>query len=185
MNKFALVELDDGSGSIITIKITRLDAESAKTADCPSNTTIANVDILTSLGRFDVLVDKKPLDIGNVIKVKCTISTFRNVRQLELKRIWVLRSTVEEVAEWHERAKFKSEVLSEPWALSQEKLRELQKAEMEKRRKREEAERMEEKKQKHDAAKQAKRVERRREHEMRKEARRRKEEELMNAGAIV
>lgn len=185
INKYTLLELDDGSGAIITVKITRLAADIASTVDCPSNTTVSNVDILASLGRYDVLVDKRPLDIGSVVKVKCTISVFRNIKQLELKRIWILRSTAEEIAEWEVGAKFKSEVLSQPWVLSKERLRELQKAEIEKRSKREDAERMEEKRQASEAAKKLKRAERRREHEQRKELKRRKEDIAMNAGAII
>jgi hypothetical protein len=184
-SKYTLLELDDGSGAIITVKITRLAADVVETSEPSSNTTVSNVDILSAVGRYDVLVDRQPLVIGDVVKAKCTISVFRNVKQLDLKRIWIIRSTSQEVEEWEQCAKFKHEVLNQPWELSKDKLRELQKGEMEKRRKKEEAGRMEEKKQKHEAAKKGKRAERRREHEQRKEDRRRKEEEAMNAGAIV
>jgi hypothetical protein len=184
-NKYTLLELDDGSGTIVTIKITRLAAEIIGASDCPSNTTVSNVDIESAIGRYDVLIDRNPLVIGDVVKAKCTISVFRNVKQLDLKRIWILRSTAQEIDEWEEGAKFKAEVLSRSWELSKERLRELQMKEMERRRKREEAERAEERKQKLEAVKKVKRVERRREHEQRKEVRRKKEEELMNSGAIL
>jgi hypothetical protein len=170
---------------VITVKITCLGADVTSTIDCPSNTTIANVDVVSSLGNYDIHIDKQPLEIGAVVKVKGTISAFRNIRQIELKRIWVVRSTTEEIAEWQDGAKFKREVLSQPWVLSQEQLRDLQKSEMQKRHKREEAERMEEKRLRHDAAKTVRRAERRREHELKKEAKRRKEEEIMNAGALI
>lgn len=185
LNKYTLLDLDDGSGAIITLKISRLVAEVAGAATCPSNTTVSNVDVLSTLGRYNVLVDKVPLDIGTILKVKCTISVFRNVRQLELVRIWILRSTAEEIKEWEDSAKFKAEVLSKPWLLSEEQLRDFQEAEMKKRRNKEEAEKVEEQRQRQEAAKKLKRVERRREHEIRKEARRRKEDEIMNAGAII
>ena len=184
-SKYTLLEVDDGSGRVITVKITRLPADMANTEDCPSNTTIANVDVNAAVGRYEVLVDRRPLDIGTVVKVKCTISSFRNVRQLELKRIWILRSTVEEIAEWEGGARFKRDVLCRPWVVTRERLRELQMAEVEKRRKREEADRMAERMRRHEDARKARRIEKRREHDLRKEAKRKKEEEIMNAGALI
>jgi hypothetical protein len=185
VNKYTLLELDDGSGAIITVKITRLAPELANHSDCSSNTTVSNVNVIAELGRYEVLVNNVPLDIGTVVKVKCTISVFRNVRQLELKRIWVLKSTIDEIAEWEEGAIFKRQVLSRPWILSRDRLRELQKAEVDKRKKREEVERMEDKRMNYEAVKKAKRAERRKEHEERKEAKRRKEETFLNVGAII
>lgn len=169
----------------MTIKITRLADDITSTIDCPSNTTIANVDVVSSLGNYDIHIDKQVLEIGTVVKAKGTISTFRNLRQIELKRIWIVRSTAEEMAEWVEGAKFKGEVLSKPWVLSQEQLKNLQKSEMQKRHKREEAARMEEKRLRHDAAKKVRRAERRKEHDLKKEARRKQEEDIMNTGAII
>jgi hypothetical protein len=185
VNRYTLLELDDGGGAIITVKITRLPPELVNPVESPSNTTVSNVDIVAEPGRYEVLVDKMPLDIGTVVKVKCTISVFRHLRQLELKRIWILKSTAEEIAEWEEGAKFKREVMHQPWILSKERLMELQKAEVETRKKREEAERREEKRLRYEVVAKARRLERRRDHEERKEAKRRKEEDLMNAGAII
>jgi hypothetical protein len=184
-NKYTLLELDDGSGVVITVKITRLPSDPSSSIDRPSNTTVSNVDVITEQGRYDVLVDKAALDIGTVIKVKGTISMFRNVRQLELKRIWIVRSTAEEIAEWEEGAKFKREVLNQPWVLSKERLRDLQQAELGKRLKREETERMEQKKHRYEAAKAAKRAERRKEHDERKEAKRKQQENVINEGALI
>ncbi|KIW02007.1 uncharacterized protein PV09_06513 [Verruconis gallopava] len=187
LNRYTLLELDDGSGSLIVVKITRLDSASAASpsSSFSSNTNVANVDVVVAPGRYDVLVNRVPLSIGAAVKVKCTISEFRNVRQLELKRIWTLRSTAEEAAEWEECARFKREVLCRPWVVSKEKLRALLSAETEKRMRLEDRERREDRRQKRATARKMESAEKRREHEQRKEERRKREEDRMNKGAIV
>lgn len=184
-NRYTLVELDDGSGAVITVKLTRVIPEEGNPSNHFWKTTVPNVSIIAKIGRYDVLVDDFTLDIGTVVKVKGTISAFRNIRQLELRRIWVLRSTIEECDEWTEAAKFKAEVLSRPWTLSKERLRELQKAELEKRTKKEDAEKLAEQKRKLEAAKKVRKAARKKEHDTRKEVKRKKEEEFMNSGALI
>lgn len=183
-SKYTLLELDDGSGKLITVKITRLAKDVTQSIDCPSNTTVSNVNIITAIGRYDVLVDLVPLDIGTVIKIKATISVFRNMKQLELKRVRIVRSTAEELVEWEELAKCKRD-LDRPWILSKERLKELEKAETEKRRMRRQTEVRAEERQKSEANRKIKRAEKRREYEESKERQRRKEELIMNLGALI
>jgi len=81
----------------------RKDQLLANHVDNASNTTVENLNIVSQIGVFDVLVDGyKRLDIGTVIKVKAVIGEFRHVKQLELKRIYVIRTTGEEMKEWAE-----------------------------------------------------------------------------------
>ena len=174
-NKFALLEVDDGSGAVVHIKITRLDAEIARSVECPSNTTVSKLNIAAEIGRYDVLVDNVPLHVGTIIKAKCTIGEFRGIKQLDLKRIHVLSSTADEIKEWADVARWKKDVLSKPWVLSEQRLSEL--------RDRDEEER---KRKKVQEKKEAERLRIKvRRWEEKAERRRRQEEVIMNAGAII
>jgi hypothetical protein len=183
--KYALLTLDDGSGKNIIVKITRLPDQITKSIDCPANTTVDNLNIVSNLGRFDAVVDNTILDIGMVVKVKCTIGEFRNVKQLDLQRIRVVRSTEEEVEWWEDVIRWKRDVLGSPWKLSQTQVAELNAAEAEKRRKRREEERAAEEKAKQKALRHAKRAEKRKTYDEKTDMKRRKEELEMNRGALI
>ncbi|GAM82190.1 hypothetical protein ANO11243_001690 [Dothideomycetidae sp. 11243] len=133
-----------------------------------------------------VTLDTTTLAPGTVLKVKGTFTSFRGVRQLEVKRLSVLGGgTTAEVAAWRARAEYKTTVLERPWRLSdaerekvdaenakeaaaeclrvaREKLRRVQKG-----KKKEEHERRKE------------------ERNAKREDKRREEERQMNAGALV
>jgi hypothetical protein len=116
--KYGLFRLDDGSGATIVAKLNLLDKSISSQADCPSNTVISNVTYSKALGTFDVEVDGQELDIGTVVKAKCTIEVFRKETQLVLKRLSLVKSTSEEVRHWKEIAQWKTGVLSRPWSLT-------------------------------------------------------------------
>ncbi|KAF2426610.1 hypothetical protein EJ08DRAFT_637864 [Tothia fuscella] len=183
--KYALLALDDGSGANATVKITRLPAEITNSIDCPSNTEVDNLNIISSLGRFDISVDDTVLDIGTVVKVKCTISEFRGTKQLDLKRVHVVKSTSEEVKAWEDVVKWKRDVLSKPWVLTPKELNDLETSERALRRMKRLEERAEEEHQRVRVVKKAKRKEKMRLHEEKVEKRRRQEEVIMNAGALL
>jgi hypothetical protein len=183
--KYALLALDDGSGSNVSVKITRLPPEIRNPVVCPSNTTVDNLNIVAKLGRYDVVVDDTVLDIGTVVKIKCTISEWRQAKQLELKRIHIVRSTADEVKAWEEVVRWKRDILGKPWVLSQEQLQELEAAERESRRKRRMKERAGEERTRQSVAKRARRAEKMRLYEQKAEKKRRHEEVIMNAGALV
>jgi hypothetical protein len=183
--KYALLTLDDGSGATIVLKITRLPSTITDSTDCPSNTTVDNVNVVSDLGRYDVVVDNKTLDIGTVIKVKCTIGEFRNVKQLELQRIRIVTTTEEEVEWWEEVIKWKRDTLGSPWVLSKEQIAELNATEAEKRKSRREAEEAAEEKARRKATRRAKRAEKRKGYDQEAEMKRRKEELDMNKGALI
>jgi hypothetical protein len=183
--KYTTLTIDDGSGENIEVKIVRLTPDIYNPVESPSNTTIPNVDVVSTFGVFEVTVDHQPLDIGSVIKAKGTISEWRGKKQLELKRAWVLSTTNEEARAWAEMATFKENVLSKPWRLtSAEHKKIVQDIESERRKvKRYETEL---------AAYEAKKKEHRRAREeyvakrdARLEAKRRKDEVMMNAGALI
>lgn len=115
--------LDDGSGRTIEVKIPRRRAKDLEdgAVTYPSNTLIDNVDVndtwhvlkLPSL----LYINNKPVCEGTVLKIKGTIAMFRE-RQIELKRVFVVRNTNDEVTFWTELAKLRRDVLAKPWVLT-------------------------------------------------------------------
>jgi hypothetical protein len=153
--------------------------------DNASNTTVENVNIVSKIGVFDIFVDgHKKLDIGTVVKVKAVIGEFRNVKQLELKRIYVLQTTGEEVKEWAEVARWRRDILSKPWVLTPERLMELDGEEARERRKQRDAEKKTLKYRQAKEEKLAKRREKIERHNAKVEKWRKMKEEEMNKGAL-
>jgi Skp family chaperone for outer membrane proteins len=116
--KYTVVTIDDGSGATIELKIVRIPPAERNPVDTSSLTSLDNVKVISRPGVFEVVVDNLRLDIGTVVKAKGTISEFRGIKQLNLKRIWVVSTTDEEAQSWAETAAFKQEVLSKPWHLT-------------------------------------------------------------------
>lgn len=137
------------------------------------------------MGVFEVVVDGQPLDIGTVVKAKGTISEFRGIKQLELKRIWIVDTTNEEAQAWVETAAFKGEVLSKPWYLSTAERKQIK---LKKRAEKKKLQEYEQRKTEHEAKKREQLKAREAyvaQREMKLEVRRRKEEIMMNAGALI
>ncbi|KAI9838354.1 MAG: hypothetical protein M1819_005622 [Sarea resinae] len=70
-------------------------------------------------GGEDACRDLTGYDIGSVIEVTGTLSCFRGTRQLDPRRISLLRSTSDEVKAWAETCRFHASVLSKPWFLTE------------------------------------------------------------------
>ena len=183
--KYTVLTIDDGSGTNVEVKIIRAIPDVHNPVDSSSNTAIENVNIISRFGIFEVMVDRQPLNIGTIIKAKCTISEFRDLKQLEMKRVWIVSDTNEEAQAWTETAAFKRKVLSVPWHISSAEHKRITKEiKMEQKRNRE----YEQVKMEHTTKR--KEQKRARENHMaqrekRLEARRRKEEVMMNAGALI
>ncbi|ORY12856.1 hypothetical protein BCR34DRAFT_481987 [Clohesyomyces aquaticus] len=183
--KYTVLTVDDGSGATIEVKIIRLSPNVYNAVESPSNTTVSNLNIIVRTGVFEVTINGHPVDIGSVIKAKCTISEFRGSKQLEVKRAWIVRTTNEEAQAWAQTAKFKREVLSKPWRLTSVEHRRIKKDMKREQRKNQEYQRL---KLQQEAAKHEKKKAMQKymaEREVRLEARRRKEEVMMNAGALI
>lgn len=175
--KYTVLTIDDGSGATIEVKIVRLTPDIYKATESPSNTIVDNVRVISRLGVFEVKIDDRQVDIGTVIKAKCTISEFRGAKQLEMKRAWIVSTTNEEAQAWAETAALKREVLSRPWHISSTEHRRIRKEIKLEKRKAQEYEVLM-------AEHQAKKEDRRKAREQYLEAQRRKEETMMNAGAL-
>ncbi|KAF2853127.1 hypothetical protein T440DRAFT_515855 [Plenodomus tracheiphilus IPT5] len=182
--RYTVLTIDDGSGANIELKIVRIPSPGRNPLDTSSTTTIDNVKVISRFGVFEVLVDQHSLDIGTVIKAKGTISMFRGIKQLDLKRIWVVATTNEEAQAWAEAAAFKQSVLSKPWHISKTEGKKIKSTIRAEKKKEQEYERRkaeyEAKMIVHRQAKEAQLVQR----EAKLEMRRRKEEAMMNAGAL-
>jgi len=89
-----------------------------KEPDKPFATSVQNLTIVSSIGQFQARVDGNIIDLGTMVKIKGTFSSFRGERQIELKRIWIVNDTAEETAAWMASAKFKCDILLRPWKLS-------------------------------------------------------------------
>lgn len=184
-SKYALLTLDDGSGETIVVKITRLPPDIAGSAECPSNTNVHNVNMRMEVGVFDVIVDEQVLDVGSIVKVKCTIEEWKGTKQLELKRIRIVHSTEEEIGTWEELARWKRDEIGAPWVLGDETLKNLEQEDINERKKRSEIDRAKEEKRKAHVTKRKEREAKHKAYEEKWERRRRKEEIIMNAGALV
>jgi hypothetical protein len=74
----------------------------------------------------DPLIPWDDLDIGTVVKIKGKPSNFRHMKQIEIVKAEVMRSTEQEVKCWNEALQFRNDILSVPWVVSaadEEKLR--------------------------------------------------------------
>jgi hypothetical protein len=173
---YTLFHIDDGSGQNIAVKVQRLLSEEI-TPESPSNTTVSNVNISTTVGASDIRIDGIQLDIGTVVKLKCTIERFWDKSQLVLQRAVLLKSTTEEAKEWEQQAKWITR-LKEPWSLDSDKIAHLgQKLEEERSRGEERAK----KKEKYLKMKETMNLERNRKYEMK----RKRLEDAMNQGALI
>jgi hypothetical protein len=67
-------------------------------------------------------VDQAP-DVGTVVNVKGELTTFRNERQITVKKIDSVKSTAHELALWEQREAFRRDILEKPWILSSQDVR--------------------------------------------------------------
>ncbi|CAO2655715.1 Nn.00g045180.m01.CDS01 [Neocucurbitaria sp. VM-36] len=182
--KYTVLTIDDGSGANIELKIVRILQAELTPMDSTSNTTIDNVNVVSQFGVFEVLIDNHRLDIGTVIKAKGTITEFRGIKQLDLRRVWVVTTTNEEAQAWAEAAAFRRDILSTPWRISSAEHKKIKNSIKSEKKKLQEYER---RKLEHEAKKKEQKEARElytAQREVRLEMRRRREEIIMNAGAL-
>jgi hypothetical protein len=184
-SKYSALTLDDGSGATLELKIVRRVVDQQSSETFSSNTTIGNVNVISQFGVFDITVDNVHVNIGTVLKAKGSISEFRGVKQLELRRVQIVSSTDEEAQAWAETAAFKAKVLSAKWRVTSAEHAVIKaKIKAEKKKAKEYDKRLREyevKRGEYEAARAAHEAKR----EAKLEARRRKEELMMNAGALI
>jgi hypothetical protein len=175
--KYLLLTLDDSSGACIEVKTELRVVKEDDHAEYPSNTIVDNVDCFVSWGLPSLYINKEATDIGTVVKLKGTLDSFRNTRQVRLERAWIVKDTNEEAKAWAETASWHCDVLSKPWTLSPWKRSEIDEQINQDAAK--ERERLKKRK-----AMDLQHAEKKRKHFERVEARRKKQEEKYNAGAL-
>ncbi|KAK4891694.1 hypothetical protein LTR27_009702 [Elasticomyces elasticus] len=176
-DEYTILTIDDSSGECIDVKITTLATVAGNEKGYASNTGVENVDVHITMGLPTLYLNFKPVQIGEVLEVKGTISVFRGERQIELKRLFQVNGTNAEASEWRKTATWISTVLSRPWVLTGK-----ERDAMDKRIKREEVD--EKKMNNRRRAKDAKHDEERNRYEEKREAKRKRAEGRMNKGAL-
>lgn len=107
--------VDDGSGKVIECACWKPDEDQVRpTGGQDDDTKPKKIDI-EQQKREDVI---NSVDIGTVVQVKGTITTFRDARQIQIERLSVVPTTNHEVRLAAARIKFLEEVLTKPWVLS-------------------------------------------------------------------
>jgi hypothetical protein len=133
--RFWLFTVDDSSGA--TVDVTCRKPENVKeqnedsSARPNSNAALAQDAAAEARkgknqGRNDAATDEtnarlevlSRVDLGSVVKVKGTITTFRSVRQIALERLEIVPDTNAEVRFWTQRTQLFADVLSKPWVVS-------------------------------------------------------------------
>ncbi|KAK4958787.1 hypothetical protein LTR10_003583 [Elasticomyces elasticus] len=175
--EYTILTIDDSSGECIDVKITTLATVAGNEKGYASNTGVENVDVHVTMGLPTLHLNFKPVQIGEVLEIKGTISVFRRERQIELKRLFLVPGTNAEASEWRKTALWISTVLSRPWVLTDK-----ERDAMDKRIKREEVD--EKKMSNRRRAKDAKHDEERKRYEEKREAKRKRAESRMNEGAL-
>jgi Telomere regulation protein Stn1 len=123
--RYVLLTVDDGSGATMVVKVRQVE----QSVDTHSNTTVLNVNIFSTPISYWLEIDNERVDVGTVIRVKCTISSFRGERQLVLQRASVVKTTKDEAEAWLDTARCKLDTLSKPWQLTDQELETLEKEE--------------------------------------------------------
>lgn len=132
-------------------------------------------------GIVELFVGGEQVKVGTILKLKCAISTYAGTRQLEPKRISIVKDTNEEVAFWAALARHNQDVLRKPWVLSQKDKDDIEKRAMEEQKR----VRIKVEKDRERRKLRAEQLKKKVRHEEKRESRRRKEEEQMNAGALL
>ena len=183
--KYAILTIDDGSGATICVKVVRRHLQDPDNpVDCLENTEVPNLNIISSLGVFEPALGPNLLDIGTVVKIKGTLEEYRGVKQIDLKRISIVKTTDEEVKAWAELAEFRTTVLSKPWNLSNREITKLRndEADREKREKEHDRQRAERHRQK--KARCAEYMEKKQQHDQKRDEWLANMEEKMSANAL-
>ncbi|MCJ1314494.1 hypothetical protein MMC25_008176 [Agyrium rufum] len=113
--------LDDGSGQTIELTCGRERIDQDITSDnlLPRGSATCNkMSGKTSTGR---IIDLDGVGVGNVVKVKGSLGTFRGVKQIHLERLSQVQTTSEECEAWAESAAYHHDILAKPWEVSKRK----------------------------------------------------------------
>ncbi|KAF4555936.1 Hypothetical protein D9617_2g059010 [Elsinoe fawcettii] len=116
-----MITLDDSSGACIDLVVKR-----DKSSDDPGHTKTEKLTISYTTGPMGPILnpiklslDGQHLQPGLLVKAKGTFSSFRGIRQIDLKRLAIVKNTTEEIAAWQAEGKSRKDIFSKPWILTE------------------------------------------------------------------
>lgn len=113
--KFWNFTIDDGSGEVIDCVCWKPDKEQVKAAGGQDGDTKPEKIDVEQQRREEVILG---IDIGTVVQVKGTVTSFRDVRQIQIERLNIIPTTNQELMLIAARTKFLEEILMKPWVVS-------------------------------------------------------------------
>lgn len=114
--KYWSCTVDDGSGGVISCMCWKPDKDQVKPAGGHDGGTMPEKTIDVEQQRREIVI--KSIDIGTVVQVKGTFTSFHEVRQIQIERLAVVPTTNDELKLIAARTKFLEEVLVKPWVVS-------------------------------------------------------------------
>lgn len=112
-----LYTIDDSSGrNIVAVTTPPAPAKSKNESTAGEQRTDKDADAQEADPYADI-------DVGMVVDVKGSVSSFRNEHQINIERMVVVKSTAQEVVLWEKRARFRREILNVPWVLRDKDVR--------------------------------------------------------------
>lgn len=118
--RYTLLTIDDSSGVNVEVKIERKAARREGEVEWTENSYTENVDLFVEMGLPILFLNGKRVEIGEVMQVKGTLTTFRSEKQIVAKRLRRVADTNQEAAWWSLMADWKRTTLSMPWVISNE-----------------------------------------------------------------
>ena len=99
-----------------------------KTVDTDiDNVKVVNRCAVDGCAEWHVTVAGEMVDLYTVLKAKGQVTRYNEAKQLQLQRVFIVRTTDEEMRVWQEYSGFVSDVLARPWTLDKKQLRHLEK----------------------------------------------------------
>lgn len=175
--RYTLITIDDASGANMEVKIERKAARREGEAEWTENSYAENVDVFVEMGLPVVLLHGKRVEVGEVMQVKGTLTTFRSEKQIVVKRLRRVKDTNQEAVWWSLMADWKRTTLSRPWVISKEAMA---KVDREQRQEKKESKKAD----MHDLRRAQRRKEWEEQHAEKEEAKRSRLEEKMNMHAL-
>ena len=114
--KFWSITVDDGSGGVINCMCWKPDKDQVKPAGGQNGDAMPEKTIDDEQQKRENVI--KSIDIGTVVQVKGTFTSFHEVRQIQIERLTVVPTTNDEIKLIAARTKFLEEVLVKPWVVS-------------------------------------------------------------------
>ncbi|QIW98796.1 hypothetical protein AMS68_004314 [Peltaster fructicola] len=110
--KFCFITLDDGSGELLNVKVTRQMVHD----EYISETTVEGLTVDVKLGLPTLFLGNKQLVPGQCIRVRGPLEIYRGRKQIIPKRVKMM-SGADEIKAWAEVARWKT-LIDKPWTLT-------------------------------------------------------------------